>query len=55
MCVFFHPQVHRSLPTLLPTESSEGFATDLAPVLAELPDGDVWQRALKLFRAKASE
>jgi hypothetical protein len=43
------------LPTLLPTESSEGFANDLVPHFLTLPDGDVWTRALALFQEKSRQ
>lgn len=43
------------LPTLLPVESSDGFSTDLYPHMLTFPDGDVWTRALKLFREKQAE
>ncbi len=41
------------LPTLLPVEASEAFANDLLPHYLNIDDGDVWQRALKLFREKS--
>lgn len=41
------------LPTLLPVESSEQFSADLAPHFNTLPEGDVWQRAHKLFLEKS--
>ena len=42
------------LPTLLPVEASEAFASDLLPHFLTIPNGDVWNRALKLFKEKTA-
>lgn len=38
-----------NLPTLLPAEAAHTYATDLLPVLLQLPDGPPWQRARERF------
>jgi saccharopine dehydrogenase (NAD+, L-lysine-forming) len=43
------------LPTLLPVESSEAFSADLLPHYLTIPDGEVWERALKLFKEKSAQ
>ncbi len=41
-----------NLPSLLPQESSEDFSSQLLDALTQLPDGRIWQRALKIFEEK---
>ncbi len=46
-----------NLPSMLPRESSEDFASQLLPTLLNLPQGDdpVWQRAHNLFKRHVAD
>ena len=43
------------LPTLIPTSSSEEFATDLLPHLLEFKDSPVWDRAEEIYKRFADK
>jgi saccharopine dehydrogenase (NAD+, L-lysine-forming) len=44
-----------NLPSLLPREASDDFSAQLARYLAQLPDGDCWERSRRAFHTAVSE